>query len=52
MAVFTLETDYPSETDNLSLKSVKLTEQQMDNVSWIVHLIKTIPFSNEGVLSA
>ena len=46
MAVFTVETDYPSETDNLSLKSVKLTEQQMDNVSWIVHLIKTIPFSN------
>ena len=39
MAVFTLETDYPSETDDLSLKSVKSTEQQMGNVSWVVHPI-------------
>ena len=37
MAVFTTETDYPSETDNPSLKSVKIDEKQMDKVRQIVH---------------
>ena len=47
MAVFTLETDYPSETDSLSSKSVKIDgktdgQSQADCPS----KIKTVPFSN------
>ena len=37
MAVFTPETDYPSQTDNPSIKSVKIDEKQMDKVRQIVH---------------
>jgi len=45
MAVFTLATDSPSQTDNLSSKSVKLDGKPMDKVRWIAHPIKTVPFS-------
>ena len=48
MNVFTIETDYPSETDNPSSKSVKIDEKkQMDKVRRIVHTeTKTVPFKN------
>ena len=37
MAVFILETDYPSETDNPSSTSVKIDGKQKDKVRRIVH---------------
>ena len=46
MAVFTMETDYPSETNNPASKSVKIDEKKkkkMDKVRRIVHP-KLIPF--------
>ena len=43
MAIFTLETDYPSETDNPSSNTTNLAEKQIDKVRRIVHL-KLRPF--------
>ena len=37
LAVFTLETDYPSQTDIPSSKSVKIDGKQMDKVRRIAH---------------
>ena len=37
MAVFTLETDYPSEMDNYPQNPSKLTNKQTDKVRRIIH---------------
>ena len=48
MAVFTLETDNPSQTDNPSSKSVKI-DGKTDGLSQAdcPSKIKTVPFSNK-----
>ena len=45
LAIFTLETDYPSETDNPSSKPVKIDGKRMDKLS-CPSKIQTFLFSN------